>query len=106
MVRSSFVSGNLTNDDSFAGRRVRRRRYDIGNCPFRSAKRCGGAPALDLAGKIAARAPFAMQQGKALVRATSATHQMAHLAMEHQAFAGLFGSAVKVEGVLAFLERP
>ncbi|MGQ2929804.1 MAG: enoyl-CoA hydratase-related protein [Sphingopyxis sp.] len=63
------------------------------------------AAALELAEKIAARAPLAMQQGKALVRAGLETHQTAHLAMERQAFAGLFGTADKVEGVTAFLEK-
>lgn len=63
------------------------------------------AAALELAEKIAARAPLAMQQGKALVRAGLETHQTAHLAMERQAFAGLFGTADKVEGVAAFLEK-
>ena len=47
----------------------------------------------------------AMQQGKALVRAGLETHQTAHLAMQRQAFAGLFGTADKVEGVTAFLEK-
>lgn len=63
------------------------------------------AAALELAEKIAARAPLAMQQGKALVRAALETHQTAHLAMERQAFAGLFGTADKAEGVSAFLEK-
>lgn len=63
------------------------------------------AAALELAEKIAARDPLAMQQGKALVRAGFETHQTAHLAMERQVFAGLFGTADKVEGVAAFLEK-
>ena len=63
------------------------------------------AAALELAGRIAARAPLAMQQSKILVRAAFETHQTAHLAMERQAFAGLFGTADKVEGVGAFLEK-
>lgn len=61
--------------------------------------------ALALAAKIAARAPVAMQQGKAMVRAAFETHQTAHLAMERQAFSALFGTADKKEGVAAFLEK-
>lgn len=61
--------------------------------------------ALDLATRIAARAPVAMQQGKALVRATFEMHQTAHLAMERHAFSALFGTADKKEGTTAFFEK-
>lgn len=61
--------------------------------------------AIALAAKIAARAPLAMQQGKAMVRATFDTHHAAHLTMERQAFAALFGTADKDEGTKAFLEK-
>ncbi|VVT10550.1 enoyl-CoA hydratase-related protein [Erythrobacter sp. EC-HK427] len=61
--------------------------------------------ALALAARIAARAPVAMQQGKAMVRAAFETPQTAHLAMERQAFSALFGTADKKEGVAAFLEK-
>lgn len=63
------------------------------------------AAALALASRIAARAPLAMQQGKALVRASFETHQNAHLQLERQAFSALFGTADKVEGTTAFFEK-
>lgn len=61
--------------------------------------------ALELAERIAARAPVAMQQAKALVRAAFETHQAAHLAMERHAFSALFGTHDKVEGTTAFFEK-
>lgn len=61
--------------------------------------------ALALAETIAGRAPVAMQQGKAMVRAAFETHQSAHLVMERQAFAALFGTQDKREGIAAFLEK-
>lgn len=61
--------------------------------------------AIALAGVIAGRAPVAMQQGKAMVRAAFDTHQSAHLVMERQAFAALFGTQDKREGIAAFLEK-
>lgn len=63
------------------------------------------ASALQLAARIAARAPLAMQQGKAMVRATFETHQTAHLALERQAFSALFGTSDKQEGTTAFFEK-
>lgn len=63
------------------------------------------AGALALAEKIARRAPVAMQQSKAMVRAAFETHQSAHLAMERQAFSALFGTRDKVEGTTAFFEK-
>jgi enoyl-CoA hydratase len=61
--------------------------------------------ALALAETIAGRPPVAMQQGKAMVRAAFDTHQSAHLVMERQAFAALFGTQDKREGIAAFLEK-
>ncbi|WP_066601421.1 enoyl-CoA hydratase-related protein [Sphingobium cupriresistens] len=61
--------------------------------------------ATELATRIAARAPLAMQQGKAMVRATFETHQSAHLLLERQAFSALFGTADKREGTSAFFEK-
>lgn len=63
------------------------------------------ATGLALAERIAARAPLAMQQGKALVRASFETHQSAHLTLERQAFSALFGTADKREGTTAFFEK-
>jgi enoyl-CoA hydratase len=63
------------------------------------------ASALDLAARIAGRAPLAMQQGKAMVRAALDTHQSAHLVLERQAFSALFGTADKKEGTAAFFEK-
>jgi enoyl-CoA hydratase len=67
----------------------------------------GGAlpAALAMASRIAARAPLAMQQGKALVRAALETTQAAHLVLERQGFAALFGTADKREGVAAFFDK-
>lgn len=61
--------------------------------------------ALDLASRIAERAPLAMQQAKAMVRAAFETPLTAHLALERQAFSALFGTADKREGVSSFLEK-
>lgn len=61
--------------------------------------------ALELATRIAARAPLAMQQGKALVRASLETTQAAHLLLERQGFSALFGSADKAEGIASFFEK-
>lgn len=63
------------------------------------------AAALALAGRIGGRAPLAMQQGKAMVRAAFETHQSAHLILERQAFSALFGTADKREGTTAFFEK-
>lgn len=61
--------------------------------------------ALELASRIASRAPLAMQQGKALVRATFEMPLAAQLTLERQAFSALFGTADKREGVTSFLEK-
>ncbi|WP_069337667.1 enoyl-CoA hydratase-related protein [Sphingobium yanoikuyae] len=63
------------------------------------------AVALALASRIATRAPLAMQQGKAMIRAAFETHQSAHLLLERQAFSALFGTADKREGTTAFFEK-
>ncbi len=61
--------------------------------------------ALAMAARIAGRAPLAMQQGKALVRASLETTQAAHLVLERQGFSALFGTADKKEGIAAFFEK-
>jgi enoyl-CoA hydratase len=63
------------------------------------------AAALDLAVRLATRAPLAMQQGKAMVRAAFEAHQSAHLILERQAFSALFGTFDKREGTAAFFEK-
>lgn len=63
------------------------------------------AAALELATRIAARAPLAMQQGKALVRASMEMTQAAHLVLERHGFSALFGSADKKEGIASFFEK-
>ena len=61
--------------------------------------------ALAMAARLAGRAPLAMRQGKALVKAAFEMPLTAHLTMERQAFSALFGTADKAEGVSAFLEK-
>ena len=61
--------------------------------------------ALMLAEKISARAPLAMMQAKAVVKAGLDQPHTAQLAMERQAFSVLFGTEDKAEGVAAFLEK-
>jgi enoyl-CoA hydratase len=61
--------------------------------------------AIAMAVKIAGRAPLAMRQGKASVRAAFETHETAHLSLERQAFSLLSGTRDKGEGVAAFLEK-
>ena len=61
--------------------------------------------AVALASEIAARAPLAMQQAKAVVNAAFDMPLDAHLAFERQAFSLLFSTADKEEGVKAFLEK-
>lgn len=63
------------------------------------------ARAIDLAKEIAARAPLAMQQAKAVVKAAFDLPHEAHLAFERQAFSLLFSTDDKQEGVAAFLEK-
>lgn len=61
--------------------------------------------ATELAARISARAPIAMQQGKASVKAAFETTLAAHLLLERQAFAMLFGTKDKDEGISAFLDK-
>ncbi len=61
--------------------------------------------AVELAQEIAARAPLAMQQGKAVVKAVFDQPHNAHLDFERQAFSLLFSTADKKEGVAAFQEK-
>lgn len=61
--------------------------------------------ALKMASRIAARAPLAMRQAKASICASFDLPLTAHFAMERQAFAALFGSEDKQEGVAAFVEK-
>jgi len=61
--------------------------------------------ALEMAGRIADRAPVAMRQAKSMVNATFDLPHTAHLAAERQAFSLLFSTADKAEGVAAFLEK-
>jgi enoyl-CoA hydratase len=61
--------------------------------------------AISLASRIAARPPLAMRQAKASISAAFELPLTAHLGFERQAFAALFGSDDKQEGVSAFLEK-
>jgi enoyl-CoA hydratase len=61
--------------------------------------------ALAMAATLASRAPLAIQQGKAMVRAAFETTQAAHLTLERQAFSALFGTQDKQEGTTAFFEK-
>ncbi|VWX54162.1 enoyl-CoA hydratase-related protein [Novosphingobium sp. 9U] len=61
--------------------------------------------ALDMAKTLASRAPLAIQQGKAMVRAAFETQQAAHLVLERHAFSALFGTKDKAEGTAAFFEK-
>ena len=61
--------------------------------------------ALDLASRLTARAPLALRQAKAMISATFDLPHSAHLAAERQAFAVLFATEDKEEGVSAFLEK-
>lgn len=63
------------------------------------------ARAIELAKEIAARAPLAMQQAKAVVKAAFDLPHEAHLSFERQAFSFLFSTEDKKEGVAAFLEK-
>jgi enoyl-CoA hydratase len=63
------------------------------------------ARALEIAARLAGRAPVAMRQAKAMVRAAFDLPHAAHLAAERQAFALLFATEDKQEGVTAFLDK-
>lgn len=61
--------------------------------------------ATELASAIAARAPVAARQAKAMVNAAFELPHTAHLAAERQAFSALFGTEDKREGLLSFKEK-
>jgi len=61
--------------------------------------------ALDLASRLTARAPLALRQAKAMISAAFDLPHSAHLAAERQAFAVLFATDDKEEGVSAFVEK-
>lgn len=63
------------------------------------------ARGLEIAKAAAARAPLALRQAKASLRAALELPLGAHLAFERQAFAALFATRDKAEGVAAFLEK-
>lgn len=63
------------------------------------------ARASDIALEIAARAPVAVRQAKALVNGAFDLPHAAHLAAERQAFSALFGTEDKREGIAAFMEK-
>ena len=61
--------------------------------------------ALAMAVRIAERAPLALRQAKASVRAAFDLPHEAHLKLERQMFAGLFATSDKTEGIRAFLAK-
>lgn len=63
------------------------------------------AGAIQLARKIAGRAPIAMRQAKAMVAAVYELNHASHLGLERQAFSALFGTEDRREGVSSFLEK-
>ncbi|MBC2670579.1 enoyl-CoA hydratase-related protein [Novosphingobium piscinae] len=63
------------------------------------------ARASELAREIAARAPVAVRQAKAMVNAAFDLPHTAHLAAERQAFSALFGTEDKREGLAAFFGK-
>lgn len=63
------------------------------------------ARAGELAAAIAARAPVAVRQAKAMVNAAFDLPHTAHLAVERQAFSALFGTEDKREGLASFMEK-
>jgi enoyl-CoA hydratase len=61
--------------------------------------------ALDLASRLTVWAPLALRQAKAMISAAFDLPHSAHLAAERQAFAVLFATDDKEEGVSAFVEK-
>ena len=61
--------------------------------------------ALEVALKIAGRAPLALQNAKAAVNASFEMSQDGALSFERQAFSSLFATQDRAEGVAAFLEK-
>jgi enoyl-CoA hydratase len=58
-----------------------------------------------LANKLAAKSPLALRQAKAALRASFTMEEDAGLRFEQEAFGVTFGSADRVEGTKAFLEK-
>jgi enoyl-CoA hydratase/carnithine racemase len=63
------------------------------------------AAARALAQKLASKSGFALRQAKAALRASFTMEQDAGLRLEQEAFAVAFGSADRVEGTSAFVEK-
>jgi enoyl-CoA hydratase len=63
------------------------------------------AHALDLAGKLASRAPGALRAAKASLRQTEELSLDDHLRSERKAFLSLLSGSEKVEGIAAFHEK-
>jgi enoyl-CoA hydratase len=58
-----------------------------------------------LAGKIAGKSAFALRQAKAALRAAFTMEEDAGLRFEQEAFGVMFGSADRLEGTAAFVEK-
>jgi enoyl-CoA hydratase len=58
-----------------------------------------------LAGKIAAKSAVALRQAKAALRAAMSSTQETGLAFEREAFGVVFGSADRIEGTTAFVQK-
>src|ERR1039458_3581354 len=58
-----------------------------------------------LAEKLAAKSAFALRQAKAALRAASTMEEDAGLRFEQEAFGVVFGSADRIEGTSAFVEK-
>jgi len=58
-----------------------------------------------LAQKLASKSGFALRQAKAALRASSTMDEDAGLRFEQEAFGVVFGSADRVEGTTAFVEK-
>ena len=67
----------------------------------------GGAlsAAMEMANKMALRAPIALRRAKASIKAAFELPHQEHLLLERRLFASLFDTADKREGIAAFLEK-